>query len=970
MFNKFAARMLAFKAAAPFALLLCALLTCAGITAQASQLAHTDGERLSDWMLRQPSSALLYTSGLQWQVPSERDAQAKLKRKVLDALNVTPLVSSTDKANLSKWVEALPVTGRVRLAQADARWLQAHPSQDPVLKSDHKVVLPNRPTTVSVLLQSGVLCTVPHMAGAQVRNYIQACAPSQLESTDRAYIVQPDGAVVDYGIAMWNQEAQAGIAPGALLWAPSRSSGFSNELSLQLVQFLATQSYEYLVAAFASGPMISGAGVVAVPVAANSAARSLPITASDWGFVGLLQTPSARMSPVGDARFNISRVYPYERTNVFVQPFDWLEAGFRYSNVSNRFYGPFELSGTQAYKDKSIDFKLRLLEESAYLPQVAMGMIDFGGTGLFSSEYVVANKRFGNFDTSLGMGWGYLGSSGNIANPLSKLNSSFNTRSADFGMGGTPAFKSFFRGPAALFGGVQYHTPWRNWVLKAEYDGNNYQNEPQANNRKQTTPFNFGVVYRPNPSVDLSLGVERGNTVMVGLTLRTSLPNLSVPKVSEPPTPKIATTRPQQAPEWVSTVADVSDMSSWVVQKIALHGSVMQVDIEALSGAHWNDRLHRILTILHRDAPANIQTFELNLNDQRVPLTQRVVNREAWVKQNTQLVPPAEVVPAILAVEPPVQTASNSAGLVVKPEKTNTPEWERTPALFGYGVVPSWQQNIGGPDGFLLFRVGLSVPVQFRITNNIAITGSLGLNLYDNFGKFKYTAPSDMPRVRTYLREYMTANKFNVPNLQITHFSDLAPNQYYSVYAGYLESMYAGVGGEWMYRKWHSPFAFGVDINRLQQRSFNQYFGFSNAGDQTGYRVTTGHATAYVDTGWQNTQVKLSAGRYLAGDLGVTLDVGKTFANGVSVGAWATKTNVSAQRFGEGSFDKGFYLRIPFDVMTTSRSGNVASLFYNPLTRDGGAKLNRDFTLFGATSPRSQRETSYMPAALPLNRGN
>jgi len=970
MFNKFAARLLAYKADAPFAILLCGLLTCTGITAQASQLTHTDGERLSDWMLRQPSSALLYTAGLQWQVPSEQDAQAKLKRKVLEALNVTPLVSSTDKANLSKLVEALPVTGRVRLSQADARWLQAHLSQDPVLKADHKVLLPNRPTTVSVLLQSGGLCTVPHRPGAQVRNYLQACLPSQLESTDRAYIVQPDGAVVDYGIATWNQEAQDGIAPGALLWAPSRNSGFSNELSLQLVQFLATQSYENLLASVASGPMISVAGVIAAPVAATSAARSLPITSSDWGFVGLLQTPSARMSPAGDARFNVSRVYPYERINVFVQPFDWLEAGFRYSNVSNRLYGPLELSGTQEYKDKSIDFKLRLLQESAYVPQVAMGMIDFGGTGLFSSEYVVANKRFGNFDTSLGMGWGYLGSSGNITNPLSKLSSSFNTRGTDFGMGGTPAFKSFFRGPAALFGGVQYHTPWRNWVLKAEYDGNNYQNEPQANNRKQSTPFNFGVVYKPNSSVDLSLGVERGNTVMVGLTLRTSLPNLSVPKVSEPPTPKIAITRPQQAPEWVSTAADVSYMSNWVVQKIALHGSVMQVDIEALSGVHWNDRLHRILTILHRDAPANIQTFELNLNDQGVPLTQRVVNREAWVKQNTQLVPPSETVPAIVAVEPPVQTASKNTGLGFKADIPNKPEWERTPALFGYGVVPSWQQNIGGPDGFLLFRVGLSVPVQLRITNNVAITGSLGLNLYDNFGKFKYTAPSDMPRVRTYLREYMTATKFNVPNLQITHFSDLAPNQYYSVYAGYLESMYAGVGGEWMYRKWHSPFAFGVDINRLQQRSFNQYFGFGNAGDQTGYRVTTGHATAYIDTGWQNTQVKLSAGRYLAGDLGVTLDVGKTFANGVSVGAWATKTNVSAQRFGEGSFDKGLYLRIPFDVMTTSRSGNVASLNYNPLTRDGGARLNRDFTLYGATSPRSQRETSYMPAALPLNRGN
>jgi hypothetical protein len=537
---------------------LCLVLYCFSFAAHASPTTPVEGERLSDWLLRQPNSALSYSTGLQWQVPGERETQAKLKRNLLAELNASTQVPAPARANLSKLLEALPVTGRVPLRMPNARWLQAHPKQDPVLVADHTIVLPNRPNTISVLMPSGVFCTVSHRPGAQARNYLQACEPSNLGNIDRAFVVQPDGVVLNYGVAIWNQEAQAELAPGALVWAPSRNSGFSEKFSLQLVQFLATQNYEGVLNADTSRPIYLGASAVALPPAP---ARSLPITASDWGFVGLMQTPSARMFPAGDARFNLSRAYPYERINVFAQPFDWLEAGFRYTNVSNRLYGPLDLSGTQAYKDKSIDFKLRLLKESAYLPQLAVGMIDFGGTGLFSSEYVVANKRFGNLDTSLGMGWGYLGSSGNITNPLAKLSSSFSTRTADTGMGGTPAFKSFFRGPTALFGGVQYHTPWRNWVLKAEYDGNNYQNEPQANNRKQSSPFNFGVVYKPSPNVDLSVGLERGNTVMVGFTLKSSLSSLSTPKVSDPPTPRIANTRPQQPPEWVSTVADISDMS-------------------------------------------------------------------------------------------------------------------------------------------------------------------------------------------------------------------------------------------------------------------------------------------------------------------------------------------------------------------------------------------------------------------------
>ena len=38
---------------------------------------------------------------------------------------------------------------------------------------------------------------------------------------------------------------------------------------------------------------------------------------------------------------------------------------------------------------------------------VALGWRDFLGTGAFSGEYVVANKRTGNFDWSLGLGWGF-----------------------------------------------------------------------------------------------------------------------------------------------------------------------------------------------------------------------------------------------------------------------------------------------------------------------------------------------------------------------------------------------------------------------------------------------------------------------------------------------------------------------------------------------------------------------------------
>jgi hypothetical protein len=106
----------------------------------------------------------------------------------------------------------------------------------------------------------------------------------------------------------------------------------------------------------------------------------------------------------------------------------------------------------------------------------------------------------------------------------------------------------------------------------------------------------------------------------------------------------------------------------------------------------------------------------------------------------------------------------------------------------------------------------------------------------------------------------------------------------------------------------------------------------------------------------------LSAGQYLAGDKGATLMVSKVFANGATMGAFATKTNVPAAVFGEGSFDKGIYWAIPFDAMLTSSSRNNANFTWKPLTRDGGAKVIRPVNLFNETTWLNPLVNSYQPS--------
>ena len=86
----------------------------------------------------------------------------------------------------------------------------------------------------------------------------------------------------------------------------------------------------------------------------------------------------------------------------------------------------------------------------------------------------------------------------------------------------------------------------------------------------------------------------------------------------------------------------------------------------------------------------------------------------------------------------------------------------------------------------------------------------------------------------------------------------------------------------------------------------------------------------------------LSFGKYLAKDKGYTLDLSRRTKSGFEAGIFFTRTNVSAAEFGEGSFDKGFYFKIPFSLFSSNYSRDKINFKLRPLTRDGGAKLEHD----------------------------
>lgn len=655
----------------------------------------------------------------------------------------------------------------------------------------------------------------------------------------------------------------------------------------------------------------------------------LPPSQSDFGGTGLLQMPSGRMAREGEFSLNLNLTdTPYNRYGASLQVLDWLETTIRYTEISNRLYGTQELSGNQSYKDKGIDVKLRLLEEGYYLPEFSVGIRDIGGTGLFASEYLAASKRVHDFDITLGLGWGYMAQRQHIRNPLGKLSTKFYDRPTDAGgaQGGKVATDAFFRGPyAAFFGGVEYHTPWRPLRLKLEYDSNDYQQEPLANPQDAKIPLNFGGVYRVGDSLDLHLGYERGDTWMLGFTLRTNFHDDIAQAKFDPKPEPVGEHTPAQPTSWPE-LAQTLDQNGFKVQRIAQEGT----DTLAIYGKERRFRdpdqaIERAARLTTNRAPAEFTQFAFIEENHTIPTTRRTVSRreiDDFARYD--------------ADEFSTQHSRDSSRAAASQVLYNRP-----PRAGNFALYPDINQSIGGPDGFYLYQITANASADYQFAPGWELSSTVAANVINNFDRFKYTAASNLPRVRTNIREYLTASDVTLRNLQLTHFHRLSDDVFSQVYGGYLEFMYAGAGGEILYKPADSPFALALNLNAVRQRNFEQDFGLRD------YETATGHLIAYYQTDFHKILAKLAVGRYLAKDDGFTMELSREFDSGIVAGAFATITDVSAEQYGEGSFTKGFYLTIPFDVFFVHSTTKKGRLSWSPLTRDGGQPLMRKYELYG-----------------------
>lgn len=697
---------------------------------------------------------------------------------------------------------------------------------------------------------------------------------------------------------------------------------------------------------------------VALGICAVGPAQAESLMVGDYGSAGLWQTPTARLGKDGDFAVGIVRNEPYNRFFFSLQALPRVEVAFRYTDVTNRLYSEVEsFSGNQSYKDRSFDLRFLLVEESRNWPALALGARDFGGTQLFGSQYLVANRGWQNFDFSLGLGFGRLGSGGPISNPFARAISQTD-QGGDFSLGSLFASEDI-----GLFGGLRWQAPIRGLEAVVEYDANDFKNEPLDNTQVVRSPVNIGLRYRTRGGVQMGLSFQRGETLNFNLALLTNFGAASgFPKVLDPaPTPTSAariqptkTADPEAASLAAAVigqsesgrtipVAPVADFdaaalkAAFKAQRIGL--SEYRISPDGLTadlvigGGNYRETqktLGRAARAAAAALPESVVSMRLTESVAGLPLYTAKVPRKAVEEVQSGRITLAEFYPK-LSIEAPDVPAEGMVSL-------------RTPGpSAGWSINPGFRSQIGGPEGFLIGQLFVKVGGFVQLSEGLSVNADIAQSIVDNFDRLRVESDSVLPHVRSDVVQYLKEGRTSLQKLEVNYLHQIAPTFYGRVSGGIFEEMYGGAAAELLWRPEDPRYAVGVNINRVRQRDFDQRFSFRD------YEVTTGNVTAYFEIPNPSVLVRLSAGQYLAGDRGGTIDISREFGNGIRVGAFATKTNVSAEDFGEGSFDKGFYFIFPFDLLLPSSNRSVGTFGFRPLTRDGGQMVRDGRSLYDAT---------------------
>ncbi|SDK69541.1 YjbH domain-containing protein [Paracoccus chinensis] len=695
-----------------------------------------------------------------------------------------------------------------------------------------------------------------------------------------------------------------------------------------------------------------------VPAGAGFADPMIGTVTNRYGLPGVIDTPTAEMMPDATLGAVLGYTELGNSTGLSFQILPRVTAVLR--------YGKFDSTEEDRgyVRDRSFDIRVSLLDESlgGWRPSVAVGLQDAIGTGFYASEYVVATKTLSpRLRVSAGLGWGRLASSGGIGSLIDDRGA------PDEEEGGSLNTDQWFRGEAAPFINLQWKATDK-LTLLAEYSGDDYacetgdadncartawlsDEEPLSNN------VNLGLSYQMGPNYQIGAYVLGGKHfgIQASMTLnprRAPFPS-GLEKGPAPVRPRAAVAAdpdgwsgawaqdPTAQPAIQKALGDALRKEGQTLESMVLTSNRAEVRIRNNRYIQQAEAVGRTARLMTRALPPSVETLVVTSVEGGMPVSSVTMRRSDVERlENTEAGQIASV--AVLTDADP-----RPAGLVRNPEVTPRFQW---------GLRPYLSTGLFDPDEPFRYEVGAAVSASYELVPGLTLKGTVRQRL---FGNAEQEAPGDLSveeylalsdeqiaegnngvyRVRSDGRMYSGNDKLRVPELTLNWNAHPTQTVYTRVTVGLLENMYGGVSGEVLWKPVNSRLALGAEINRVRKRDYEDAFEFLD------YEVTTGHVSAYYEFGGGFVG-QLDVGRYLAGDDGATVTLTREFASGWSVGAYATKTDLSAEEYGEGSFDKGIEIKIPLAWATGMPSKRTVGGTISSLNRDGGRRVRVDDRLY------------------------
>ena len=638
--------------------------------------------------------------------------------------------------------------------------------------------------------------------------------------------------------------------------------------------------------------------------------------------------PDARIA--ADGTLDLGLTYSGATTNAFVTMavLSRLEATFEFLRIESLQVDP--PLDTSHPRQKAIDLKLVVLEEHGAWPQLALGATDIGGSRPFRAQYLVASKRHGELDLTLGVG----------------------SERID-----------------GVFGGLRWRPAWaRGWAAALEHDANDYAGDVvdgQVIDPRRDGGLTAALEYDAGwwGVAATAEDGELGGRAWLRLPL--GLPNWTA-KAQEPAPPARSTgaAPPPPVAGWggdraaALRLAEALHAQDYESVDVALDGGTLLLRLS-------NNRISLVGRAVGRAArtallhgPADLTAMRITYEQARLPIATYAFSDLDMLRAYfggragpEALAPTIKVTYAstadalrleqhalLLAEEPPPELAApryrldvgeNARGnwLAFERYKRDTSSFQLKPLnLDGYF------------DGGSAFRYDLYAVGRYsrELSADLQLAAAARLTLASDLDDAPPPNDSQLPHVRSDVALYRDAGALKLDSLYLSQQMQLGERWYGRFSAGLYEEMFAGAGGQVLYLPANGRWATDLTIDYARQRDYDGWglLDYDNV-------------TALAALHWRHPQQGLTftarGGRFLAGDSGLRLEAQRRLRSGVLFGFWYTATDghdiTGPGSPGDPYQDKGIFLSIPLALALPYDSRARASISLAPWNRDVGQML-------------------------------